>query len=70
MDRHDQIAGQLRSLATGGRYTFDQDTIKQVITNWVELASSYHRSTQDAYPMTRVAPPGDESDGDPSTPLG
>jgi hypothetical protein len=66
--RRDQIAGQLRGAVTGttegaingGGYTFDPDTIKQVIKNWVELANSYAQSAAEARPMARIGPPGDE----------
>ena len=69
MDGHrDQVVGQLRGIVSGttegtisgGKYSFDPDTIRQIINNWVELAHSYNQSVQDARPMAVIAPPGDE----------
>jgi hypothetical protein len=66
--RHDRIAVELRGIVGGttegtihgGRFTFDPDTIQQVINNWMELADSYAQSAQDARPMAAIRPPGDE----------
>lgn len=66
-DRY-RIAGDLREAATGsseatitgGRFTFDSDQIRQVITNWKDLADSYDRSIEQARPMAAIGPPGEE----------
>jgi PE family len=66
--RHDRIAvelggivgGRTEGTIHGGRFTFDPDTIQQVINNWVELADSYAQARQDAFAMTQIKPPGDE----------
>lgn len=54
------VRGTTEGTITGGGYTFDPDTIKQVIDNWHDLAISYHQSIRDARPMAATAPPGDE----------
>jgi len=54
------VSGTTQGTISGGSYTFDPDTIRQVIKNWTDLAESYIQSSQDARPMARVAPPGDE----------
>jgi len=64
----DRIFVQLRKFSDGtttgafqgGSYTFDPDTIRQVINNYKDLADSYNKSADEAEPMTRVAPPGNE----------
>ena len=45
---------------TGGSFTFDPDTIRQVINNYKDLAESYAQSVEDAEPMGRVSAPADE----------
>jgi hypothetical protein len=68
VSQRDRIAGELGRIAggttegtiNGGRFTFDPDTITQVVKNWKDLADSYDQSVRDARSMTQVAPPGDE----------
>lgn len=68
VSQRDRIAGELGSIASGttegtihgGTFTFDPDTIAQVVKNWKDLADSYNDSLRSADPMVRVAPPGDE----------
>ncbi|MFL6121835.1 hypothetical protein [Actinophytocola sp.] len=45
---------------TAGTFTFDPDTIRQVIKNYIELADSYDQSTRDAEPMVKVGPSAQE----------
>jgi hypothetical protein len=45
---------------TGGSFTFDPDTIRQVINNYKDLADSYDQSVRDADPMAVVGPSADE----------
>src|SRR6266498_3223988 len=62
----DRIFVQLRKFSDGtgtfqgGSYTFDPDTIRQVINNYKDLADSYDESRQNAGRMTKVAPPANE----------
>jgi len=63
-DQRDRIAVELTNFATGttqgtitsGGFTFDPDTIRQVINNYIDLAKSYAQSMDDAEPMRNVSP--------------
>jgi hypothetical protein len=53
-------SGSTEGTITGGTFTFDPDTIREVINNYKDLADSYARSVQDAAPMALVTGPADE----------
>jgi hypothetical protein len=67
-DQRDRIAVELTNFATGttqstitgGGFTFDPDTIREVINNYKDLAESYAQSAKDAWPMTQVGASADE----------
>jgi putative methionine-R-sulfoxide reductase with GAF domain len=67
-DQRDRIAVELTNFATGttqgtlpgGGFTFDPDTIRQVINNYKDLADSYDESVRDARPMAMLTPSADE----------
>jgi hypothetical protein len=63
-DQRDRIAVELTSLAsgttqdtvTGGGFTFDPDTIRELINNYKDLADSYDQSVREARPMAMLTP--------------
>jgi PE family protein len=67
-DERDRIAvelagfagGAARGTSTGGGFTFDPETIREVINNYKDLADSYAQSAKDAWSMTQVGPSADE----------
>jgi hypothetical protein len=67
-DERDRIAvelagfagGAARGTSTGGGFTFDPDTIREVINNYKDLADSYAQSVREARPMAMLTPSADE----------
>jgi hypothetical protein len=66
-DERDRIVVELTKFTNGttegtptGSYTFDPDTIRQVINNYKDLAESYAQSAKDAWPMTQLGPSAEE----------
>ncbi|HYQ67194.1 PE domain-containing protein [Actinophytocola sp.] len=67
-DQRDRIAVELTNFAsgttqstnTGSGFTFDPDTIREVINNYKDLADSYAESVRDARPMAMLTPSADE----------
>ncbi|GAB1511868.1 hypothetical protein [Actinophytocola sp. KF-1] len=52
--------GETTGTVTGGQFSYDEATLRQIIKNWRELAQSYNDSLRNARPMALISSPADD----------
>lgn len=67
MDHRDHIRSELggffsqghtEGVVTGGSFAYDEDTLRSLVTDWLNLADNYRESVSEASSMIRVEGPG------------
>ena len=52
--------GHTQGSFTNGSFAFDEDTLRSLITDWLNLADKYSEAAQTAHSMSRVRGPGED----------
>ncbi len=52
------FTGHAEGTVTGGSFAFDEDTLRGLVTDWLDLARTYQKSVNDAAYMAQVEGPG------------